>query len=408
MLRWINRTLTPRRMSYAGLTGIILWLAWLTSVLLGPGHLDLAGQPIGTDYLQFYAAGRTLLRGDAASLYDFTYQAELEREIIGPDLTNYYAFITPPFLAWVFVPLALLPYALSFAVWSLLGLGALAGSLMLLHGSTFGTRRWLGWALTFFPVFAAISFGQNSLLSLILLCGVYALWRRGRSFFSGLLLSLILYKPQLALGVGLLWLLNWRRDRWALLGLMLGGIAVASLSFTLLPDASCAYLDFSRSVLPDLPTWQTFPLWHLYTVRGFWRLLLPGAPHVADGLTLIVGAFGVVGFIMLWRQRRAEQDVLFAAAVCLTLWLTPHAMVYDWAILLAPALLLWRAQPGMRGKLRAVYALLWVALLLSSPLTIMQLQAFPFAVQVSIPVWIWGTSYLWQSLREPVVNSFPL
>ncbi|HQE93093.1 MAG TPA: glycosyltransferase family 87 protein [Anaerolineae bacterium] len=401
MVHWINKTLTPKRMGYAGLTGIILWAAWLVSIFLGPDHLDLAGQPVGADYVQFYAAGRTLLRGDAARLYDFSYQAMLEREIIGPGLTNYYAFITPPFFAWVFVPLALLPYDLSFVVWSLLGLGALASSLVLLHGSDFGMHRWLKWALTFFPVFATISFGQNSLLSLFLLCGVYALWQRGSGFPAGLLLSLILYKPQLALGIGILWLLDWRREKGALWGLLSGGAALAGLSFALLPDASRAYLDFSRNVLPGLPGWQTFPLWHLHTVRGFWRLLLPGAPRVADGLTLLVSVVGVAGFAVLWRQRRADQDVLFAAAICLTLWLTPHAMVYDWAILLVPALLLWRAQPDMRGKLRAVYALLWIALLLSGPLTVMQLRVWPLAVQISIPVWVWSSGYLWQSCVDP-------
>ncbi len=402
MIRWINSTLTPRRMRYAGLTAIILWAAWGVSLVLGPGYLDLAGQPIGADYLQFYAAGRTLLRGEAARLYDFIYQATLEREIIGPALTDYYAFITPPFLAWLFVPFAMLPYGLSFVLWSLLGLGALAGSVILLQGRDFGIGRWLKWSLTFFPVFAAISFGQNSLLSLVLLCGVYALWRHSRGFWAGLLLSLILYKPQLTLGVGLLWLLEWRRDKEALGGFLLGAAGLVGLSFAFLPEASWSYLKFSREVLPNLQALETFPRWHLHTVRGFWRLLLPAAPLLGDGLTWLVWAVGVVGFIALWRRQRTEREVLFAAAICLTLWLTPHAMVYDWAILLIPALLLWRARFDMRGKLRAVYALLWLALLLSGPLTALQLRIWPFALQISIPAWLWGSGYLWRNLGRPV------
>ncbi len=112
MTRW----LTPRRLSYAWLAGGVLWLAWLGSVLLGPGNLDLAGQPVGTDFLEFYAAGATLLRGESARLYDRDYQARLQQEIIGPGLRAYYAFITPPFFAALFVPLALLPYGLAFAL----------------------------------------------------------------------------------------------------------------------------------------------------------------------------------------------------------------------------------------------------------------------------------------------------
>ncbi len=55
--------------------GGALWLAWLLSLLFGPGLLDLAGQPVGTDYLQFYAAGATVRTGQASHLYDTAYQA---------------------------------------------------------------------------------------------------------------------------------------------------------------------------------------------------------------------------------------------------------------------------------------------------------------------------------------------
>jgi len=165
------------RLRYAFWLAAALWSAWLLSLWLGQGYLDLAGQPIGTDFLQFYAAGRTLLMGESARLYDFAFQAEVERAIIGPGLTSYHAFITPPLLAWLFVPLAALPYPLSFALWSLAGLAALGMSVWMLAPQGFSWRR-LGWTLTFFPVFASISFGQNSLLSLALLSLTYFLWLR--------------------------------------------------------------------------------------------------------------------------------------------------------------------------------------------------------------------------------------
>jgi hypothetical protein len=59
-------------------------------------------------------------------------QARLQREIIGPGLRAYYAFITPPFFAALFAPLALLPYGLAFALWSLGGLAALWASIRLM------------------------------------------------------------------------------------------------------------------------------------------------------------------------------------------------------------------------------------------------------------------------------------
>jgi hypothetical protein len=376
--------LTPRRLTYAYLAGAVLWLSWLLSIALGPGNVDLAGQVVGTDYLQFYTAGYTLRSGESAQLYDMAYQAQLEQELIGPELRAYHAFITPPFLAWLFVPFAALPYGVSFALWSLLGLLGLWLSLRLL--SVENPRRALVWTLTWFPAFAAISYGQNSILSLLWLSLAFWLWRSEYLFAAGLVCSLALYKPQLIVGVALLWLLEWRRDWRALLGLALGGGVLASLCFWLLPEASRAYVEFARTILPDLPNWQDFPLWHLHTLRGFWRLLLPQQAALADLLTLVLWVGGLWGFARFWQRCREHKALLFAAAICLTFWLTPHAMIYDWLLLLIPAVLLWQEVPQWRERWRALYALVWLATFFSGPLTYVQLQHFPVAVQLSVPV----------------------
>lgn len=401
----LTRLLNRRRLAYAWVAAGVLWAAWLLALALGTGSLDFAGRPIGTDYLQFYSAGYTLRVGAEAHLYDLAYQAALQRDLLGPGLTTFHAFITPPFLAWVFLPLAWLPYGISFVVWSLSGLVGLWCSVRLLGAGQ--PLRAFGWALTWFPVFASISYGQNSLLSLFLLSATYALWRRNRPWLAGLVCSLILYKPQLALGVGLLWLLEGARGRRALGGLALGGGALTALSFGLLPQASLAYLDFVRTVLPDLPAWQSFPLWHLHTIRGFWWLLLPGASGWADALTWGFALLGVGGFVAFWRKQRSREGVLFAGAVCVTLWATPHAMIYDWALLLIPAVLLWEAAPAERALWKSLYALLWMVAFLGDPLTYLQWQHWRRAVQFSVPVLLWAASYSARRLERselPVTN----
>lgn len=375
--------LTPRRLRYPCVLGAVLWFAWCLSLTLGTGKLDLAGQPVGTDYLQFYAAGMTLLKGDGANLYDIAYQSRLQQQIIGPGLKSYYGFITPPFLAWLFVPFSLLPYTLSFAVWSSIGLACLWFALRAI-GVGLPLRGFL-WSLTWFPVFASVSFGQNALLTLLVFATVYRMWSSSRPFVAGLLLSLTMYKPQLALGIVLLWLLDARRSWPALSGFALGSGGLALLSFGLLPDASAAYVAFARDVLPDLPTWQSFPIWHLHTVRGFWRLLLPWWPWLGDAVTVILGGGGIWSFARFWHQVEHRYDLGFAGAIALSLWLTPHAMIYDWSILLISAFLAWRAFPLLRERFRPYFAVLWVAALLSSILTNLQLKLLPVAIQLSLP-----------------------
>ncbi len=394
----IHRILTPQRKSYAWIAGGGLWLAWLASVLFGPGHLDLAGQVVGTDYVQFYAAGLTLSQGQNDRLFDLQYQNQVEQSIGGGALSGHHAFITPPFLAWLFVPFAQLPYGWSFAAWSILGLLGLWFSI-----------RWLSrphpknaflWSLSWFPVFAAISFGQNSLLSLVVFSLSYYLWRRDRKLAAGLVFSLVLYKPQLALGLGLLWLLQWRQDWKALLGLALGGSALAGLSFWATPDASLAYIEFARKVLPVMITLDGFPLWHAHALRTFFYLLLPGQITLSEIMALIFTAAGILFFIRTWRNLRQEPAIVFAAAICLTVLITPHIMIYDWVLLLAPAVLLWQERPNLRRLWTGIFAVLWIAAFISGPLTFGMLRILPLAIQISVPIYIFVLFSAYRALNS--------
>ena len=398
----VNRILSSRRLTYAWIAGGVLWFAWLISSLLGPGNMDLAGQVVGTDYLQFYSAGVTLRQGQSADLYNFEYQSQLEQSIAGPGLTSFHAFLTPPFLAWLFIPLSLLPYTWSFIVWSLLSFLFLWSSIKLLF--TEQPFKSFLWSLTWFPIFAAISFGQNSILSLLFFCLAYWLWRKEKFLAAGLVSSLLLFKPQMILGLGLLWLLESRKSWKSLLGLILGGAALAGLCFWLLPDASRSYIDLVRNFLPGMIYQDQFPLWHLHSLRGFWILLFPGQVWLAEGLSMLFTIAGVVVYILFWRTNRNKSDLLFAGAICLTIWITPHAMAYDWSILLIPAILFWQDLPQLKPLWKPLFALIWIATFLSGPLTYLQLKYLPFAFQISIPIllWVYITAFL--NITSPQKN----
>jgi hypothetical protein len=178
---------------------------------------------------------------------------------------------------------------------------------------------------------------------------------------------------------------NSRASLMALLGLALGGGLLTALCFWQLPAASHAYLTFAATILPDLPAYQDFPLWNLHTVWGFWRLLLPGATIWADRLYWVCVVAGIGGFGYTWRQLRGRRALQFAAAICLTLWITPHAMIYDWTLLLIPAALIWQELPERREDWRVIFAAVWIAAFVSGPLTQLQLKWLPAAIQISVP-----------------------
>jgi hypothetical protein len=61
-------------------------------------------------------------------------------------------------------------------------------------------------------------------------------------------------------------------------------------------------------------------------------------------------------------------------------------MIYDWSILLIPAILFWQALPQLRALWKPLFALIWIATFLSGPLTLGQLIVLPVAIQISVPI----------------------
>jgi len=381
----IHKLYTGQRRHYAFIFGAIFWVAWLASAALGPGNYDLADNVVGGDYLMGYASGLALSDGDVDELFDYDAQLERQAPILGDtgDIEAEASFsFNLPILQWIYVPFSQLPYLWSLAAWSVFGLGLLAGSLRLL-----GQFSALPLALTFMPVYSNFTFGQNAFISLFLLSLTYVLWSKDKQFLAGLALAALLYKPQLVTGVGLLWLLNARRDWRSLGGFAAGTAVMAGLSFGLMPTAMADYIDFARGDLNNLADADEFPVFHMHNVRGFFELLVP---PVADPLWLVAAVAGIAVFISRWRSGVGmsdgdiDQPFWFAAAVLLTMWATPHALIYDWTMLLIPAVLLWQARPSWRPQLTGLYIIGWLAYAVSLPLTLAQQAVLPIALQVSV------------------------
>lgn len=77
---------------------------------------------------------------------------------------------------------------------------------------------------------------------------------------------------------------------------------------------------------------------------------------------------------------------MFAAAVFATLWGSPHTMTYEWTLAVLSAVILWDSRPELRGLWVPLFAIAWVVLFISTPLTKGQLKVAEVAVQVSVPV----------------------
>src|SRR5262249_28948106 len=161
----------------------------------------------------------------------------------------------------------------------------------------------------------------------------------------------------------------------------LTGLALAGVSWLVAPEETAAWVRH----LPEIARYDAFEYYNLQNPRGF-GALLTGEKAVGNWLGLIGLVLGVAFFVGVWRPHREDVPVLFAMAVFVTLWASPHTMTYEWALAGIPAVLLWDSRPEQQPTWLVLFAIAWVALFLSAPLAKAQVQTLGIAIQLSVPV----------------------
>lgn len=360
----------------AAAIGLAVWMAWLVSVATGPGLLDRAGNVKGGDFVMFYVAGKIVAAQQADHLYDPGEQERIEHDLTG-EWSGRHGLINPPFYALLFVPLTALPYLPAFVIWSALGALMLLATLRMV-----GRVRAAPWVLAFIPVWAAVSYGQNSLLSLFILTATFALLRGGRDGAAGLALGCLLYKPQLIAPLALLLLLD-RRWR-AIAGLGAMAATLVALTLALSVPATRAYLALGHSVATMFGE-SGFPTAKMHSLYSFFALLLPGHLAAAGVLALLASLATLVAVRRLQPIYGADGFARwYAAALWGTVLVSPHLPFYDLSLLVLPALLL-RPSTGDALWLGGVAAV-WAATVISQPLAELMRATGGPSLQLSVPV----------------------
>jgi alpha-1,2-mannosyltransferase len=380
-------TLIRDRLIYVKVVTAALWLTWLVSIGLSGFRRDIQGKPIGTDHIAFYSAAKLIDEGRGDRIYDNSFMETYQPALLGQKERFIDAYRNPPFYALLYVPTARLPYLGSFWIWTALGL-----ALLWLGLGWLGTRKRLSafvLALSFYPVFAVFSFGQNSLLSFGAFSLCFFLMERRRLFLAGMASGLLLFKPQLLMGLGLWWLLGVRRYWPCWLGLAATGLILLAVSYAVVP----AETDLFIRKLPEIARYDAFHFYNLHNPKAFFTLWTYDDKKAGNLLGLEFLLAASAGFVLFWRRHRDNLPIMFAAAVFLTLWASPHTMIYEWTLVLIPAVLLWDRVPERRDDWRVIFAVAWIVLFVSTPLAkfLFEWTMFPetgagWAVQLSVPV----------------------
>ncbi len=356
-----------RKRLWQGAGAIALFLATIciANAFVPPDRAITRGM-LGHDFLAFYTAGTFARTGKVDQLYDLesvrSFEHQIARESSLEVRDSVAPFWNPPFYAWLFAPLSLLSFPAALKVWIALNLVALGTAIVLLcrllPGGVDRSTMILVPVLMLIsmPFLQAITHAQNSFISLLLLAGVVTLWRRHRDVIAGMLCGSLFYKPQLALVIAIMLVLD--RGLRVCLGLAFALGTLCLLTAFTMPNAIGNYLHKLPLNVQFMQVENAY-LWERHvTLKAFWRLLIQGREAgdtaiIVQWLTLLTCIGLVAGLIVaIHRSRRAaiddiwtgetraiRRDRLIAASIASMPLLMPFYFDYDLLLLSIPAVL---------------------------------------------------------------------
>ena len=305
-----------RRLSWSSglvVAGMCVFWVMLGCMLLPGGRAH--------DFLNLYTGASLALEGRFAELHDPAVQFAREREML-PQLPALVPFVRPGFYAALLAPLALLPYKTAFALW-------IALQCALLLACWFWAWRRFGpealvFAALFLPAPLGIAIGQDCAMLLAVFIAAYVLAERDRSFLSGAVLALLLWKFHLVLlwPVALLVQKRWR---------MLAGFAVAAAAEVTVCVAlgGLGVIKSYAALLTNPNIERLSPSPELMiSVQGLLANLgIESQPALLAASALVAGLF-------IWQVWNAPLWKMFALTPVASLWIVPHVYGYDASVLL--------------------------------------------------------------------------
>ncbi len=389
---WLTRE-RIRLIAIAVLIASVAGYAFL--VMTAHGGVDRQGRPLGTDFSNVYAAGTYVLEGKPTVPFDPPRQYAREQTIFGKT-TPFYGWHYPPYFLFIAGALAKLPYGLALTVWQaatlalyllvILGIvrssfrGARSASPESIvtivpaeseknrpsaQGLSIPDSRFAASGLTVllalaYPaVLINIGHGQNGFLTAALLGGALVILDR-RPIVAGILIGLLVYKPQFGLMIPLALMAG---GYWRTFAAAVATVTALTLVTTLAfgPEVWPAFkasTEFSRTVVLEQGQTGWYKIQSLFSWARMWGAPIPLAYALQGALTVALG----IAIVRLWRSAAAH--ALKSAALCLAAILaTPYSLDYDMMVL-APAiafLACYGLQRGFGPWEKSALAALWLA-----------------------------------------------
>lgn len=358
---------------------VSLWARYVTEV-------DTAGTGlIGSDYRTFVTAGEQAAERDATGLYgDSVY-----------DRVDTATYLYAPWFAVMIIPAGALDLQVGYWAWMIAGL-------LLACAALWTLSRRVG--LVFFVIAALSAPGLQTFYygqTVFFMMGMAALTLIGaqheRHTMAGLSLSLMALKPQLVLGVGLVWL---RRCRDPLVRAAIASIALMLVAVVIVPGVLRHWV---RAVV-EFDT--TFSAWEVNVSSA-----VEFALGETAGGTLMRVAVAIAGFAWLLSvvARRGWEPVpLLFAGFGMAISFGPHALTYSTLIVVPFLAVMWEQRYVDRTAL-TLFGLGALALVSLGPiLTVIQVDQIGRAIALGpiafAALVVWTTETCDIRAKEPATH----
>lgn len=346
---------------------LIIGAGWIAFLKEG---LDPLGKPFGYDFITFWSASYAWLHGAAADAYDVLKLFRIEQLAV-PGNTKAFAWFYPPTFYLMVLPLALLPYIVSYSLFITVTFVPFLTALRRI-----APDRQAIFLIAAFPgVFINAAHGQNAFITAALAGWAVILLER-RPAVAGLLAGLLVIKPHLALLLPLVFLVSkrWRAAAYSILTMLLFTIlSIAILGYDVL-KAFLGSIQFARMATENnLLPWEKMPTFFAMMRLAGADLAWSYSLHIAFALLIMIAV------LFMWKTS-ADEYLRYAALFTGTLLVSPYLFDYDLAWLAFP--IAWIAQSAMKRDWlsweREILLLAWLSpLIMPSIAKVTSLQVGP-------------------------------
>ncbi len=355
---------------FISLLSIAIFLTFF-SLFMATGTYLLSHNPRAMDFIAFYTGAHILLQSPT-EVYNFSTQLLTQQQIDPVTKTQqiFLPFLNPPFVALLFIPFVKLGLQTAYGFWLIIN-SILLMSICVLSYRQLKPAKWfyhiifiIG-IITFIPILTTLIIGQLSLLLCVIVLLAWIFLKKGKEFYGGFILSLLIIKPHFFI-LPLLAVILQRRKKLTL-GVTTGIGMAAVVSYNLTGGTGVtSYLSLLNSTM----TWNSgfgIDLMAQHSLQTAFLILFQtqSLPQIYLPWIISVALIGLPT-LFLWTKQFTYSSVQFAYQFSLlivaTLLTSPHTHFHDLSLLVAVAIiLLWSISKSNTYSSKKVYVILLIA-----------------------------------------------